>query len=91
MRGRRALGTAVWPEPLRERGRQAALRMVQPGLGRMHVCLLSRFSHVQLCDHMSCCPPGSSVHGTLQARTLEWVAISFSRILKKESDKEEAM
>ena len=24
-------------------------------------------------------PPGSSVHGILQARTLEWVAISFSR------------
>ena len=26
-----------------------------------------------------CSPPGSSVHGILQARTLEWVAISFSR------------
>ena len=25
------------------------------------------------------CPPGSSVHGILQARILEWVAISFSR------------
>ena len=24
-------------------------------------------------------PPGSSVHGILQARVLEWVAISFSR------------
>ena len=24
-------------------------------------------------------PPGSSVHGILQARTLEWVAISFSK------------
>jgi len=28
---------------------------------------------------MHCCPPGSSVHGILEARTLEWVAISFSR------------
>ena len=28
---------------------------------------------------MDCSPPGSSVHGTLQARILEWVAISFSR------------
>ena len=28
---------------------------------------------------MDCSPPGSSVHGILQARTLEWVAISFSR------------
>jgi len=25
-------------------------------------------------------PPGSSVHGILQARILEWVAISFSNI-----------
>ena len=28
---------------------------------------------------MNCSPPGSSVHGILQARILEWVAISFSR------------
>ena len=28
---------------------------------------------------MDCSPPGSSVHGSLQARILEWVAISFSR------------
>ena len=27
-----------------------------------------------LCDPMDCSPPGSSVHGILQARTLEWVA-----------------
>ena len=32
-----------------------------------------------LCDPMDCCPPGSSLHGILQARILEWVAISFSR------------
>jgi len=32
-----------------------------------------------LCDPMDCSPPGSSVHGILQARTLEWVAILFSR------------
>ena len=30
-------------------------------------------------DHMDCSPPGSSVHGVLQATILEWVAISFSR------------
>ena len=28
---------------------------------------------------MDCSPPGSSVHGILQVRILEWVAISFSR------------
>ena len=32
-----------------------------------------------LCDPMACSPPGSSVHGILQARILEWVAISFSK------------
>ena len=32
-----------------------------------------------LCDPMDCSPPCSSVHGTLQARILEWVAISLSR------------
>ena len=30
-------------------------------------------------DPLDCSLPGSSVHGTLQARILEWVAISFSR------------
>ena len=30
-------------------------------------------------DRMDCSPPGSSAHGTLQARILEWVAIAFSR------------
>ena len=32
-----------------------------------------------LCDPVDCSPPGSSIHGILQARILEWVAISFSR------------
>ena len=32
-----------------------------------------------LCDPMVCSPPGSSVHGILQARILEWVAIFSSR------------
>ena len=31
-----------------------------------------------LCDPMDCSSPGSSVHGILQARILEWVAIAFS-------------
>ena len=30
------------------------------------------------CDPMDCSPPGSSVHGVSQARTLEWLAIPFS-------------
>ena len=35
-----------------------------------------------LCDPMDCSPPGFSIHGILQARTLEWVAISFSNAWK---------
>ena len=31
------------------------------------------------CNPVDCSPPGSSVHGILQARILKWVAISFSR------------
>ena len=36
-------------------------------------------SCLTLCDPMDCSPPGSLVHGMLQARILEWVAISCSR------------
>ena len=35
-------------------------------------------SCLTLCNPMDCSPPGSPVPGILQARTLEWVAISFS-------------
>ena len=35
-------------------------------------------SRVRLCDPIDSSPPGSPVPGILQARTLEWVAISFS-------------
>ena len=40
---------------------------------------MKKLSRVRLCDSMDCSPPGSSVHGILQARILEWVAISFPR------------
>ena len=35
-------------------------------------------SCLTLCDPIDCNPPGSPIPGILQARTLEWVAISFS-------------
>ena len=44
--------------------------------------LLSHFSRVRLCDPTDGSPPGSSVPGILQARTLEWDAISFSNAWK---------
>ena len=52
-------------------------------------CTISCISHTSksevtqscltLCDPMDCSLPGSSLHRILQARVLEWVAISFSR------------
>ena len=43
----------------------------------LHAKLLQ--SCLTLCNPMDCSPPGTSVHEILQARILEWVAISFSR------------
>ena len=52
----------------------------------LHICMfihwkvkVKSLSRVWLCDPVDCSPPGSSIHGILQARILEWVAISFSR------------
>ena len=52
-----------------------------PSLGKLtKKCgVPSLFSCVQLCYPMDCSPPGPSVHGILQARTLEWVAMPSSR------------
>ena len=46
----------------------------------MCVCVSSSVCRT-LSDPMDCSLPGSSVHGILQARTLEWVAIPFSNII----------
>ena len=48
--------------------------MVSKELGGDLVAVMSNS-----CDPMDCSLPGSSVHGILQARILEWVSISFSR------------
>ena len=39
-------------------------------------------SHLTLCDPIDSSPPGSPIPGILQARTLQWVAISFSNAWK---------
>ena len=43
------------------------------------VCMLSLQSCPTLCNPMDCILPGSSVHGILQARILEWVVMPSSR------------
>ena len=46
----------------------------------MHACMHAQLLqlHLTLSDPMDCSPPGSSVHGTLQASILEWVAMPYS-------------
>ena len=44
-----------------------------------HACMLIAQPCSTLCKPMDCSPPGFSVHGILQARTLEWIAITFFR------------
>ena len=55
--------------------------MEDPGNKKIHHILA--FMHTQsclsLCNPVDCSPPGSSVHGILQARALEWVAVSCTR------------
>ena len=45
----------------------------------LYVCAKLLQSCLTLCDLMDCSLPGSSVRGILQARTLEWVALSSSK------------
>ena len=44
-----------------------------------HCCCSVTQSCLTLWNPMDCSPPGSSVHGISQARTLEWVTVFFSR------------
>ena len=51
---------------------------------KMCTCVLSHLSRAQfLRDPKNCSPPGSSVHGILQVRILEWVAMPFSKSQNK--------
>ena len=53
----------------------ASLKMIS---AKITATAKSRQSCLTLCDPIDGSPPGSPVPGILQARTLEWVAISFS-------------
>ena len=50
------------------------------------LCVCAR-SCLTLCDPMDCSPPGSSVHGILQARIREWVAVPSSRESSRPRDR----
>ena len=55
----------------------AAQFLGTPVISTEKVKMLVAQSCLTLYDPMDCSLPGSSVHGILQARILEWVAISF--------------
>ena len=50
------------------------------------LCVLATRSCPILCYPMDYSPPGSSVHGILQTRILEWVAIMLSKLSQTEKD-----
>ena len=66
-------------------------RMTQPNFIRGSISLKVKVLVVQscptLCDPMDCSLLGSSVHGILQTRILEWVAIPFSRVSSQPRDR----
>ena len=70
--------------PFPVNGHHSALSRVPVLHSRFSLVILCVFvlvtqSRLTLCNPMGCSPPGSSVHGILQARKLEWVAIRFSK------------
>ena len=61
-----------------QREQTCGYRGGEDGLGSLGLMraarMLSNFNRVRLCNSMDCSPPGSSAHGILQARILEWDA-----------------
>ena len=77
--------TTVWLHLLEKEGKCAiCVNLLQKleTTRNLELVMIVKVSAAQLCltlcDPMDCSPPGSSVHGILQTRMLEWVAISFS-------------
>ena len=67
---------------LSHKGSPSILEWVAYPFSSCCCCYKSLQSCPTLCDPIDGSPPGSSVPGILQARTLEWVAISFSNAWK---------
>ena len=72
------MGPGMEPAPLRLLTAGGFLTAESTGKPHKPVCAKSCQSRSTVCDPMDWNLPGPSVHGILQARILEWVAISFS-------------
>jgi len=78
MRTLRCKGLSGLPRDTHQGSRQVEFQ-TQVNLAAAAAAAAKSFqSCLTLCDPIDGSPPGSSVPGILQARTLEWVAISFS-------------
>ena len=75
--GMERAGERFTPRSLRQVCLQSLLRETLALASKLWVLVAQ--SCLTLCNPMDWSPPGSSVHGILQARILEWVAIPFSR------------
>ena len=74
------LNTSPFPQPLAPTIiLSVSMNLTTLGTSHRCICAKSLQSCPILCNPKDYSPPGSSVHGTLQAIILEWVAISFSR------------
>ena len=62
--------------------KEAQIQMMVPDADVAAAAAKSLQSCPTLCEPINGGPPGSPIHGILQARTLEWVAISFSSARK---------
>ena len=71
-------GHEALPQPVTQKSNPESLAPFG-SLTYHHGVHAKSLSRVRLCDPMACSPPGSSDHGILQARTLEWVAMPSSR------------
>ena len=90
-------GRGVWVSPREDRGLEFSSRrkgqffFFSPTFLSLSKDYISESEVIQscptLCNPMDCRLPGSSVHGILKARVLEWVAISFSRGSSRPSDR----
>ena len=73
------LSWAWWGPSLVSRSTVIEELLPLPLLVTSTLCCACTLSCPTLCDPRDCSPPGSSVHGILQARKLEWVALPSSR------------
>ena len=70
----------AWENPIAREAKEATAHVVTKRVRHdLATAAKSLQSCLTLCHPIDGSPPGSSIHGILQARVLEWVAISFSR------------